>query len=69
MERLTRRELEIAILIHKGYSNKAIARLTGTAEGTVKVHLHNIYEKLDISNRTELAVFTASVASRAALAA
>jgi DNA-binding NarL/FixJ family response regulator len=54
--RLTRREQEIVELVRVGRSNKEIARALGVAEGTVKVHLHNIYAKLTIRNRTQLAV-------------
>lgn len=52
---LTPRELEIAGLACIGLSNKLIARELGAGEGTVKIHLHNIFQKLRISNRTALA--------------
>lgn len=52
---LTPRELEIAGLACSGLSNKMIARELGAGEGTVKIHLHNIFQKLRISNRTALA--------------
>jgi DNA-binding NarL/FixJ family response regulator len=51
---LTARELEIAELTAEGLSNKQIARRLGILEGTAKLHLHNIYQKLGISNRTVL---------------
>ena len=53
--RLTAREREIAILVAGGLSNKEIARKIGISEGTVKIHLYNVYQKLGISNRTALA--------------
>jgi DNA-binding NarL/FixJ family response regulator len=53
---LTLREREIANLVCDGLSNKEIARKLTISEGTVKVHLHRIYEKLVIRNRTMLAV-------------
>src|SRR3954447_10015623 len=59
---LTAREYEIAGLVAQGLSNKHIARLLKLSEGTVKIHLHNIYEKLGgvdriwSVNRTSLAV-------------
>lgn len=53
---LTVRERQISSLIADGMSNKQIARITGISEGTVKVHLHNIFQKLDVSNRASLAV-------------
>jgi two-component system nitrate/nitrite response regulator NarL len=52
---LTAREREIAMLTARGLSNKHIARAANISEGTVKIHLYNIYQKLGISNRTELA--------------
>ena len=56
MNALTKREREIALAVAMGLSNKAICRRLSIAEGTVKIHLHNIYEKLGIANRTMLAV-------------
>jgi DNA-binding NarL/FixJ family response regulator len=52
---LTAREYEIAGLVAEGLSNKHICRQLAISEGTVKVHLHNMYEKLQIANRTVLA--------------
>jgi two-component system nitrate/nitrite response regulator NarL len=52
---LTPREQEVAALVADGLSNKHISRRTGIAEGTVKIHLHNIYQKLNVANRTALA--------------
>ena len=43
-----------AALVVKGWSNKQAARELGITEGTVKVHLHNIFEKLGVANRTAL---------------
>ena len=51
---LTARERQIALLVSDGMSNKHLARQLDLAEGTVKLHLHNIYEKLCLRNRTEL---------------
>ena len=53
---LTSREREVATLVAKGLSNKEIARHLKASEGTVKIHLHNIYTKLGIKNRTVLAL-------------
>jgi DNA-binding NarL/FixJ family response regulator len=53
---LTLREWEVATLVAKGLSNKEIARHLNVREGTVKIHLHNTYEKLAIKNRTVLAL-------------
>lgn len=49
--RLSRRELEIAHLIDCGLSNKEIARRLGIAAVTVKNHVHNLCEKLNVHRR------------------
>jgi len=51
---LTRREVQVARLVSQGLANKAIAEHLGLREGTVKIHLHNIYQKLQVPNRTGL---------------
>ena len=53
IEPLTERELEILRLIAVGHSNREIAEILTISIGTVKTHSHNIYGKLDASNRTE----------------
>ncbi|MEO7997661.1 MAG: LuxR C-terminal-related transcriptional regulator, partial [Gemmatimonadaceae bacterium] len=45
--------IEILRLVSKGLRNKEIARVIGRADGTVKVHLKNILEKLGVEDRTE----------------
>lgn len=61
---LTAREQEIATLVLKGHSSRSIAGLTGTTEGTVKIHRKNLYRKLRISSQSELlAMFLGSVLS------
>ena len=55
---LTPRELEVLRLVADGLSNAQIAERIGRTEGTVKVHLKNILQKLDVNDRTE-AVTTA----------
>lgn len=52
---LTIRERAVAELAAEGRANKNIAHALGLSEGTVKVHLYNIYKKARLSNRTELA--------------
>ena len=54
MTALTPREHDIIASLCKGFCNKRIARDLGISLGTVKIHLHNIYEKLGISSRAEL---------------
>jgi two-component system, NarL family, nitrate/nitrite response regulator NarL len=57
---LTERERQIMHLVSQGLSNKAIGRRLNIADGTIKVHLHNIYQKLQIHNRTVLAALAIS---------
>ena len=57
---LTTRERQIVLVLSEGVSNREIGRRLSVAEGTVKVHLHNIYRKLGIDNRTSLAVLAHS---------
>jgi DNA-binding NarL/FixJ family response regulator len=52
---LTRREREIVRLIDDGLSNKEIARTLGIEVATVKNHVHNILEKLQVNRRGEAA--------------
>ena len=54
---LTPRELEIISVILAGYSNNDIAAKFAISEKTVKHHLTNIFDKLGVSNRLELALF------------
>lgn len=50
----TTREIEIVILVYKGYSHKQIAEMLFIAERTVAKHVQNIFEKAQVSNRLEL---------------
>ena len=52
---LTSREREITSVVSVGSSNKEIAHHLNRSEETVKIHLHNIFRKLRLSNRTALA--------------
>ena len=52
---LTERERQIIRLVIEGLSNKEIGRRLNISDGTIKVHLHNMFGKLGVSNRTELA--------------
>jgi DNA-binding CsgD family transcriptional regulator len=51
---LTLREQEVMLLVSEGLSNKQVARRLDLTEGTVKIHLHNIYHKTGVVNRTAL---------------
>jgi DNA-binding NarL/FixJ family response regulator len=54
---LTPRELEIVRMVARGLRNRAIAEQLFITEGTVKIHLHNIYQKIEVNGRLELAVY------------
>lgn len=54
---LTARELEIVRMVAAGLRNRAIAEKLFISEGTVKIHLHHIYEKLSVNGRVELTIF------------
>ena len=51
-EELTRREVSILKRLESGLSNKEIAEAIFVSEGTLKWHLHNVYSKLDVKNRS-----------------
>jgi NarL family two-component system response regulator LiaR len=51
--KLTPREREILQLVAEGYSNAQLARMLWVSHETVKFHLSNIYDKLEVRNRTE----------------
>ena len=54
---LTVRETEIVRMIAQGLRNKVIAERLQISEGTVKIHLHNVYEKLGLDGRLELMLY------------
>ena len=57
-DRLTAKELKIVALIVQGYKNKEIASKLGTTEQVIKNYLRNVYDKIGVSDRLELALFT-----------
>jgi two-component system, NarL family, nitrate/nitrite response regulator NarL len=57
---LTERERQIAKLVSAGLPNKEIGQQLNLTLGTIKVHLHNIYQKLEINNRTALTALAVS---------
>jgi two-component system nitrate/nitrite response regulator NarP len=61
---LTRRERELIELVRQGLRNRDIAAELGVTEGTVKVYLHAIFDKLHVENRTELALRAGDLVSR-----
>ena len=54
---LTERETEIMCLVAQGLSNREIGERVSVGEGTVKVHVHNIYSKLGVNNRVDLTLY------------
>jgi DNA-binding NarL/FixJ family response regulator len=54
---LTPREFEMVQMVARGLRNKEIADRLFISEGTVKVHLHNIYEKLGVNSRVTLTLY------------
>jgi DNA-binding NarL/FixJ family response regulator len=60
IEELSGREREILFLLGEGLPNKEIAYRLGLAEGTVRIHVHNIYQKTGIPSR--MALITAALA-------
>jgi two-component system nitrate/nitrite response regulator NarL len=61
---LAPRERQIAAHVGRGLRNREIADALAMSEGTVKVYLHTIYQKLGIKNRTELALIAHEQESR-----
>lgn len=59
LDSLTPRELEVLELLTKGLSNKDIAQTLIVAEKTVKTHVSSILSKLDLTDRTQAALFAA----------
>ena len=55
--RLSNREREIVALVAQGFKNKEIAERMFISEQTVKNHLHNVFDKLGVSDRLELALY------------
>ena len=53
---LTPRERELVELVRQGLRNRDIANRLGVTEGTVKVYLHSIFDKVGVGSRTELAI-------------
>jgi two-component system, NarL family, nitrate/nitrite response regulator NarL len=52
---LTFRQKQIVTMLQVGSSNREIARVLGVSEGTIKVHLHRIFQRVGVANRTQLA--------------
>lgn len=61
---LTPRERDVARLVAAGQRNRVIAATLGISEGTVKMHLHNVYVKLGLESRTQLAMSAGTLGTR-----
>ena len=59
-ERLTAKEIQIAILVWEGMTNREIGKIVGTTEQVVKNHLRSTFDKLGVWSRLELAMYVAS---------
>jgi len=57
LDTLTRRQIEVARAAVSGLSNKELAQRLGVSEGTVKNHLHAIYERLRLEGRLALLLY------------
>jgi two-component system nitrate/nitrite response regulator NarL len=57
LAKLTDRELEVLAHLVAGATNRQIAEYLVISENTVKIHVHNIFEKLKLDNRREVAKF------------
>ena len=56
-QQLSAREEEVLRLVVAGLANKQIARRLGIAERTVKAHLTNIFARIDVTDRTQAALW------------
>jgi DNA-binding NarL/FixJ family response regulator len=59
-EHLTPKEIQIAILVWEGLTNREIGRILGTTEQVIKNHLRSTFDKLGVWSRLELAMYVAS---------
>lgn len=59
-ERLTPKEIRIAILVWQGLTNREIGKIVGTTEQVIKNHLRNTFDKLGVWSRLELAMYVSS---------
>jgi DNA-binding NarL/FixJ family response regulator len=68
LNKLTQREYDIAVHVGNGKCNKQIAQLCGISERTVKAHLSEVFQKLGITDRLNLALLIFSADNKNALA-
>jgi len=53
---LTRRQIDVLVLLQKGKTNRDIAKALSLSECTIKIHVANIFKALDVTNRTEAVI-------------
>jgi DNA-binding NarL/FixJ family response regulator len=58
-ERLTPKEVQVAILVWEGLTNREIGKIIGTSEQVIKNHLRSTFDKLGVWSRLELAMYVA----------
>jgi two-component system nitrate/nitrite response regulator NarL len=61
-ENLSHREMQIVRMVANGLRNKQIGKRLSVTEGTVQVHLHHIYRKLNLPHRLALALYARDIA-------
>jgi DNA-binding NarL/FixJ family response regulator len=59
-DRLTPKEVRVAVLVWEGLTNREIAKILGTTEQVVKNYLRNTFDKLGVWSRLELALYVAN---------
>ena len=59
-ERLTPKEIQVAILVWEGLTNREIGKIIGISEQVIKNHLRSTFDKLGVWSRLELAMYVAS---------
>ena len=58
--RLTAKEIQVAMLVWEGQTNREIAKVIGTTEQVIKNYLRNTFDKLGVWSRLELALYVAA---------
>jgi len=59
-DRLTAKEIQVAMLVWQGHTNREIGKIIGTTEQVVKNYLRNTFDKLGVWSRLELALYVAN---------
>jgi len=63
-EHLTPKEIQVAMLVWQGLTNREISRIMGTSEQVIKNHLRSTFDKLGVWSRLELAMYVAGHGGR-----